>query len=283
MQSSIKNILVPINFSTASADVIETGIAMCKRHNAVLHLLQVVKQSSFPYPAGKSALLVDLRLKTRQMNEELMELKAKRIAQSHGITCYYHISDGPFASTVATVAEDFYCDMILLGRSPSSLLSRLFKTNNAYEIIEQASCPVMIIPGDCLKTHFNSVLFPVTPSQTVFDKLEKSLPIIQQNNSRVTLFGSTAGAHDTSGFESVDHLNGYLKSAIGSTNNHVETEMELTPQTAKKIIDKGREKNADLIIISASIRKGLRLTQSYAEKMIYHSPIPVLSVKCEFA
>lgn len=285
MQSSIKNILVPINFSASASDVIETGIAMCKRHNAVLHLLQVIRQTGFPYPSGKNALLVDLRLKNRQVNQEALELKARRISEVHNINCYYHIIDGPFASTVASIAADFYCDIILLERSPSSLLAKLFKTNSAYEVVERAGCPVLIIPGYCQKIRFDSILFPVTPSQTIVNKLEKSLPIIQKNNSKVTLFGSTSGKNDYFECQLVNNLTILLKSTIALTNDCVETEMNPTRQTAKKIIEKGTEKNADLIVISASIRKGLKylLTQSYTEKMVNNSPIPVLSVKCELA
>lgn len=282
MQSSIKNILVPINFSTSSSDAVETGIAMCKRHNAVLHLLQVTRQNGFSYPAGKNALLIDLRLQARKENQETLEFKAKCISERHNITCYYHINDGPFASTVASVAADFYCDIILIERNQSSLLSNLFKTNSAYEVVKHAACPVLTIPNHCLKMHFNSILFPVTPSQTIVDKLEKSLPIIRRNNSKVTLFGSTTSESNLLDRQLINNLNTLLKSTIALTNRYVETEMATTRQTAKKIIEKGREKNADLIIISASVGRGLKhlITTSYAEKMVNNSPIPVLSVKC---
>ena len=65
MEKLIKNILVPVNFTNSAENAIHIAIAMCKRHDASLHLLKVNKESDFPYPSGKNALLIGIRLESR--------------------------------------------------------------------------------------------------------------------------------------------------------------------------------------------------------------------------
>ncbi len=277
----IKNIIVPLNFSASANSVIETGIAMCKQHDAVLHLLQVNPEASLPNLAGKNALLMDLRLQARRDDLDTMELKAKTISETNQITCFYHISEGPFAQTVAAVANDFYCDLILLERPGTSPLSIFLKSNNAYEIVGLSNCPVLMIPDRWAKKSFNSVLFPVWPANSILDKLDVSLPIIRENKSRVTLFGSTTTRNKLSESVMVDNLIRSAYSIIKMTNKNVEREMDPTPRTARKIIRKAIEKRSDLVVISASVKRGLKhfFRRDYTEIMLNDCPVPVLSVK----
>ncbi|HSC39458.1 MAG TPA: universal stress protein, partial [Chitinophagaceae bacterium] len=50
LPARINNILFPTDFSTLSQNALNTAIAMCKRHNARLHLLHVVEPRFVPAP-----------------------------------------------------------------------------------------------------------------------------------------------------------------------------------------------------------------------------------------
>ncbi|SKB36428.1 universal stress protein [Daejeonella lutea] len=281
MQRAIKNVLIPVNFSASATHAIETGIGMCMRHGATLHLLQVNRDSVMPHPAGRNALLMDLRLQARKNDQDALEWKAKSIAQDYRISCFFHLREGQFAKTVASVAKDFYCDMILLERQIPSSFAGLINTHSAYQILFQTDCPVMVIPARCAKKRFDSILFPISPAQAIGSKLDVSLPIIRENKATVTLIGSTTSRNSISECVHVNNLIQSAHSVISRNTNKVDKELDPTRRTAKKIIRKAIEKSTDLVIISASFKTSLEhlFTGNYTQQMLNTCPVPVLSVR----
>lgn len=281
MEKIIKNILVPINFSHSSDRAIRTGVAMCKRHGAALHLLKVKGVNNFAYPSGKNALLIGLRLESIMDELNSMESYTKDIANKYEINCFYHIKEGAFSKTVAEAAEDFYCDLIVLEKQPDNPILGSLGSRNACEVIGHAKCPVMTVPGNSFNENFKSILLPVGANKSLLNSLEISLPIIKKNHSKVVLFGSIKIPDNNKEFKMVKKMVVSVDALTSLTNENVEGELGDSPGTAKNILKKAIEMQSDLIIISANVKSGLKsfFTPSYTEKIIKNSPVPVLSIK----
>jgi nucleotide-binding universal stress UspA family protein len=180
---------------------------MCKKHHAVLHLLHVKKENMFVYPAGKNAGVSVLALKAEVARLDQLELQAQRIQKENNIDCFYHVTGGHFHNAVAEIAEDFYCDLIILEKARRSGIFSLFTGNNAYKILKHAKCPVLTIPFEKKYLNFKKILFPLRPDTVALEKLEIALPIIKRNKSRVLLFTPIRKNKTTSELENVhDHL-----------------------------------------------------------------------------
>lgn len=280
MNKTIRNILVPINFSNSSEGAISTGIAMCKRHQAVLHLLHVKKESMFVYPPGKNARIASLALEAEVARLDQLELQAQRIQRENNISCFYHLGNGHFHNAVAEIAEDFYCDLIIVEKSRHSGFFYFFNSNNAYKILKQAKCPVLTIPTEKKYLNFKKILFPLRPSTSGLDKFEIALPIIKRNKSKVLLFAPIQD-NNTAILKTANDLINKADHLMKKGNVFHENEINITQDMALEVVKKAIEKKSDLIIISASIKKGLisLFTQNYTEKVINNASVPVLSVK----
>lgn len=281
MKKTIRNILVPINFSNSSEGAISTGIAMCKRHQAVLHLLHVKKEGMFVYPPGKNARIASLALEAEVARLDQLELQAQRIQSENNISCFYHLANGHFHNAVAEIAEDFYCDLIIVEKSRHSGFFSFFNSNNAYKILKQAKCPVLTIPNEKKYLNFKKILFPLRPATSGLDKFEIALPIIKRNKSKVLLFAPIQDNKTAIELKTANDLINKADYLMKKGNVFHENEINITQDTALEVVKKAIEKKSDLIIISASIKKGLisLFTQNYTEKVINNASVPVLSVK----
>ena len=281
IRKTIKHILIPINFSEKSKNAIRTGIAMCIRHGADLHLLFVKKENKSIIPPGKNPQLLGIILEAETALQRRLEAQAKAIQRKHHINCYYHTAQGTFSPAVASVANDFYCDLIILEKNRNAKPFSWLKTNSVYEILKKVSCPVLSLPPDRSRLNFKKILFPIRALPKGLQKLEIALPIIKENNSKVVLFGSVRNKKRHSDSEIVDELIAKANSLITNSQMSVENEVNITEDVAKEVVNKAVEKKSDLIIISASIKKGLKsvFVSNYTERIIENSPVPVLSVK----
>lgn len=281
MEKAIKNILIPMNFSSSCDQAIETGVAMCKRHGASLHLLEVKREQRFVYPTGKSAELIGMRLESRMADLRFMELYAAEISSENDICCYYHLQEGPFSRTVAEIADDFYCDLIILQQDCKETLYESFMNISASQVIKETECPVMTLPRNSFSKDFKAISFPVWASKAVLEKLMVSIPIIRQNDSRVVLLGVLKTENDPWEVNMVEKMTDSIESLISRSAEKVERHVDTSPGTAKKILKRAIQSGSDLIVISSSLNRGIKsvFVPSYTEQMISNSTIPVLSVK----
>lgn len=281
MAKNIKNILIPINFSESSDCAINTGIAMCKRHHSALHLLQVEKKSVFVYPPGKHAGISGLALEAEVAKLDKLESQARKIQNEHGIDCFYHIASGEFHNEVAEVAGDFYCDLIILEKAASSDIFSFFRRNSSYLILKHVNCPVLTVPTQKKFLNFKKILFTVTPISSELDNLEITLPIIKENRSRVLLFAPPINNKRVADMETIHEFINRTDHSEARGNVQLERDMGITSGSAAVVVEKAIEKKSDLIIITASITKGVKsfFTSNYTEKVMNNPFVPVLSVK----
>lgn len=281
MEKTIKNILVPLNFSNSSKHAIQLAIAMCKRHDAALHILQVNKENDFPYPTGKNALLIGIRLESRVAELRSLESYAAQIEQTHQIKCFYHIKEGLFSKSVAETADNFYCDLILVQRRSASSWFNLSFNRDVCTIINNSTCPVLSVPDKCHHLEFKSILFPVSVTKPIIVKLSAALPIIKKNSSSVILLGSVSSANDSTEHETLKKLMRAVSHLFSFVTKNIKNEIEEAPRGAKSILKKATAINSDLIVIAghAETRFTPIFSYNFTRYIINHSTIPVLSVK----
>lgn len=279
MIKQIKNVLIVTNFSDSSTNSVEAGIAMCRRHQASLHLLHVRPKNRFN-PPGKNARLIEEVLAAYTSELERMELRARSIQEEKGVPCYFHIADGPFWRGISVTAEDFNCDLIILEKridrhypaSGTSLLCR---------ILQEVKCPVLTLPGKNEHLQFKKILIPMKASYADLQKLEIALPIIQKNRSDVFLFGSIRTQTEVRDVLLINKLLNTAGYLIQKNKVLVERETYLAKSLAKQVLSKAAEKHSDLIIMTNKPQAGIKnwFSQSTMERVIAGSSIPVLTVK----
>jgi len=280
MKNTIQHILIPINFSDSADAAITTGIAMCKRHHAALHLLYVKEENTFVFPPGKFARNLELVLEAEMTTLDKLEIQAKKIEKEHGLDCFFYVAEGPMNKAVASIAEDFYCDLIILEKTHKAQLFNFVKNNSASKLTDYVKCPVLTIPTETNYQDFKNVLFPVRPAPAGMGNLEVALPIIKENDSNVLLF-PLKQKENLNQQETVSEFNSRTADLNGIGHIIIDDKVNVSVDMAQDVVRKAMEDCSDLIIVTASIKKGLKslFTRNYTEKIIDNSPVPVLSVK----
>jgi nucleotide-binding universal stress UspA family protein len=283
MAQSFKNILIPLNFSESSENALKTGIAMCKRHQTGLHLLYVKEEHNLLIPPGRNSGVFEMAMAASFALQDDLEARARAIKNEHGIDCYFHTSDKDFLTAVLEATGDFRCGLIILQKTQSTGILHVAGRNSVYRILKNVDCPVLTIPPETSVLSFTNVLFPVRPLVAALDKLEVALSIITKNNSKVLLFSALDTKNETSDAALLNELTNraFFKMSINDVD--IEKEMNVSDDVAMEVINKAVERNSDLIIISATIKKGLaaRFYRNYTQKVIDASPIPVLCVRVQ--
>ena len=133
-----KNILVPIDFTPASEKAARYATAMAREHNATLTMLHVIERWPVQAQADRARVMQSLREKV----ENLVREEAK------GLRCSVRIEVGRMVETVLYTANGIEADLLVMGVRPrTGLLSRL-TWPHAYEIVRDATCPVLTVRGD---------------------------------------------------------------------------------------------------------------------------------------
>jgi nucleotide-binding universal stress UspA family protein len=279
-QTTIKNILVPTDFSELSADATGTAVAMCKRHNATLHILHVVENRflSAPPDANMAAVYIVPELE-KTGAENLAELE-KKIKSKQGVNIVTYLEFGNPSDVIRDKAMDLSVDLIVMGTHGASGLREFFIGSNAYNVIKNTTIPVLTIPGKKKIMDFKRILFPIRATKGIMDKYDFVAPIIEKNNAELIIAGlSLPGeAYNLGPF---DEEIRELGKSLRLNHTHFKSEHFVCKNYAKKVLELSKKEKADLIVINASLDYKWRqfYIGPYTQQVVNHSKVPVLSIR----
>lgn len=277
--NKIKRILVPMNFSQSSLNAMETAIAMCKRHNANLYLLNVLETEDMIPTAGMNVPVVELVLEMEISRSENLKTLARKVRNNHNIPCYAQLENGFTPYIICSKAELLNCDLIVMGHNSRKSLKTYLSGSHIYKVMKHANCPVLTVPENASSLEFKNILFPVRPVAGILEKYQFIEPIINKNKASVLLFG--AANKSSSDFERVKKIVSRTEAQLSMTETPVDHEYYWGKQIAETIIERGKKTKADLIVMTTTLSRSLKrfFIEEYAKKMISNPNIPVLSIK----
>ncbi|MBK8883283.1 MAG: universal stress protein [Bacteroidales bacterium] len=137
--------LIPTDYSDLSESAIKVGIAIAKRQNAKVTILNVVDRYSSPPARGFS---YDFRMTPNILStvggkiQELTDI----IFKEAGIKVTGKIMEGNPSDLICQHAleEDF--SLIVMGTHGTSGMRDLFIGSEANRVVKNATCPVLTIP-----------------------------------------------------------------------------------------------------------------------------------------
>lgn len=280
MSTTIKNILVPTDFSELSLNAITTGIAMCKRHDAALHLLHVVDKRYLFMPPGTRSTVAYLIPEPEKTDWEKMTKLKNEIEAKHNVNISAQLINGNPPEEIAKAAEELHCDLIVMGTHGASGLREFFIGSNAYAVIKHSSVPVLTVPGKKKVKDFKKILFPLRLSKAFTDKYDFLVPLIEKNNAELIIAGlSKPGEPD-----SLDPLNADVRELgrlLRLQKRNFTSAHYVCKNFAKKVLELSKKEKADLIVINASFDYDIKqfFIGPYTQQVVNHSTIPVLSYR----
>jgi universal stress protein A len=142
---TIKRILVPTDFSEASADMLATAVAFARAFGATIDLVHVAADVTYPLPPPIDVVTVPLDI-AKVMDDVAKSLAAEEErVRAAGVPCESTTLIGRADTEIVAHAQKTEADMIVMGTHGRSGLSHVLLGSVAERVVRHAHCPVLVV------------------------------------------------------------------------------------------------------------------------------------------
>lgn len=276
----IKRILVPVDFSPASVNALQTAVAMAKRQLATLTLLHVIENSYVLVPPETRPEAFGMLTELMAKANEQLSLLAKVLRFQHDLVVNHVVQVGNPADEACRWALHKGISLMVMGTHGSSGLRQSYLGSCAYRVVKNAPCPVITIPGTSEWLDFKKVLFPIRLVPQALDKYEVLRPILRKNGSSLMLAGIVK-RNDTSGFDDMKKLVDRVARQMADDKVLCVSDVYRGDNVAQMVVEIANQVCPDLIVITATLDPMLGdfFLGPYTQDIVNHAHFPVLSVR----
>ena len=295
----IQTILVPLDFSPASAEALDYTVSMAKQFHAAVHLVHVYPPDGASSAPGAGHLLLQSAQAIERLNEELTGIHRKHVPAFCPENC--HIRSGRTYEQIISLAYEINADLIVLSTRGHSGLKHLVLGSTAERVVRSARCPVLVVRKRKQKAKasgeafsIRTILVPTDFSQCSLAGTEYAAFLARNLHATLRLFHAI---HPYTDYAFVDRagirLSGLAEAAEETARQEIDAlkqmdflrdlpvQTELRPGFAvDEICAAARDTKVDLIVTSTHGRTGLKhaLIGSVAEHVVRYAERPVLVV-----
>ena len=300
---SIRNILVPIDFSKMSIQAIDTAKRLARRFGATVHLAHVhgldyPAMFTAPMPPFQSFSVVDYKEQIEQNVARRLSDLAKEYSLASA-NCHVR-TGGPAFDEICGLAQEISADLVVTPTHGRTGLKHVFLGSTAERIVQHSPCPVFVArqTGQRSKTgsapRTNTILVPVDFSDCSRKGLQYAIGFANELGAKIVLLHATylgyvyasegTAIYDVRALQEAARKNAehQMRELVRKVKfGRVKFETVLT--NASPLLDIcafARDHNVDLIITSTHGQTGWKhmVVGSIAEHVVRYAPCSVLVV-----
>jgi nucleotide-binding universal stress UspA family protein len=281
MPHPIKKILIPVDFTDISETAAMQAAKMAKLLDAEVYLLHVIPSnghySALNLEKPTAASVVK---NIESMVAAKMDDFQKRIQDHSGLKVKTAINTGNIVNKIIDFAHKEHIDQIIMGTHGASGYKEMFIGSNAQRVVTLSEIPVLTMLNSTHESEFKNILIPIDDTIHSREKVNVALKIAKLYNAKVHILGLV-------NTDDVSELN-KMKIRLESVENFVKHEhltfitgIEHGDSIAKTAISYAEKNKCDLIIINTGHESKITgiFLGPFAQQIVNHSAIPVLSVK----
>lgn len=275
-----QKILIPIDFSETSMVAVEHGAYIAQLFKAELVLLHVVEKHWEKFSVVAPELRVDAPTQLVNSIEKRLEDTAAGILSRYGVKSTSITSDGNIFAEILSISKEHNVDLIVMGTHGTSGVVEFFTGSNTYKVVTEARCPVISVRAEAKKTGFKNIVLPIDDSMHSRQKVNHAIVMAKHSGAVIHVVG-LADSDDESELRKfemkLEQIEEYMdKCGVISTRKTINggNQAKVSYEFAKSV-------NADLIVIMTDQDENItgRLLGTYAQQVINHSKIPVMSIQ----
>lgn len=276
----MKNILFPTDLSEAAQRAFIYALQLADHQGASITTLLAFKK-----PVIKGAHMPKT-LEDFYATYDLTEFESYRdaipplreLAEANGfehLEIKHVMEEGPTIPTILKIADDINADLIVMGTTGAQGLKELFLGSVSGEILEHATCPVLVVPeASIFDGTLDQIVFTTSFKDEEKKALEKVVAIAQQFGAEVHCINvDVSHTH-----EFTNRMNEFKKDFNGTEKLHFEV---LEGNDMKKAIFQYLEaKDADIISMVTHKRSFFEELFNYSrtKQLAYHTKTPLLAL-----
>lgn len=272
----MKTIIAAIDFSDCSINALEHALSIAKKSKSNLLMLWVNNPNT-----TKTILSSDLSDDLlEEVEHQFLRLITKYRDQLPDSKIDFIIREGKVYKEIVGQAKESDAWLIVAGTHGSSGFEEFWMGSNANRIVTAAPCPVITIrAGVSIDRNLAKIVVPMDSSMETRQKIPYVAELALMFDAEVhllTLFTTTVGNVRRT-------IRSYTKQAMKYLKEHdvkcVNVEMDSENITISAI-EYAQSIDANLIAIMTEQEKSAAnlWLGPYAQQMVHHSPIPVLSI-----
>ena len=270
---NIKKILVPIDLSEISLNALDTAVALAKKNDAEIELLNVIENQYNIIDDGFSS--------TGYLTNsaDILTALAGAIQHSHEVRPKLLQQEGNVSDTIIKTSLHHQSDLIVMGTHGASGYRDGFIGSNTYNVIKNACCPVLTIPGKKKYSFFRKVLFPIRPVLGALARYDIVCHFLS-SQSLINVLGLS--------YRTVERETNVLEKIIDEVKDQLESDKVKTAalwnsgnSVAEDVLLETQRTGSDLVIVTSvlDVATKANFIGPHTQKILHYSKVPVLSIK----
>jgi nucleotide-binding universal stress UspA family protein len=185
----VKNILCPVDFSTASLRAADYAIALASNYEANLHLFHVI--SPMLYSADQYAFNVGeiVQSMERTATKEMKKLEKK--AEAAGVSFKHEIHTGDVESEIRTAIDATKADLLVMGTHGLRGLEKWFMGSVTEKMLRRSPIPMLTMRGakkiEKTPPALGRILVTTDFSEGTNNALAYAFWLAQESQAKITL------------------------------------------------------------------------------------------------
>jgi len=270
-----KQIIAAVDFSKNSVHALEYAILIGNVIRSDVMMVWVDK------PESEESLYDNKVIEIRQEAKKRMEAYMKKYKNKlKGGTLIYKLRKGKVYKEIGNMARYHDAYLVVAGAHGVSGYEAFWIGSNANKIVANADCPVITIRENFkIKKTINRVVMPIDNSSATRQKVPFAMEFARYFKSVIYILELQSSSLKAVRAKVSSYTNQVVKYLTEHDVKHVVKSIDADNITTATI-QYAQESEADLIIIMTEQEEA---TQNiwlgpYAQQMVNHSPIPVMSV-----
>ena len=149
---ALNNILVAIDFSEATPDVIATAIMLNGTHNGKFWVVHADDSAPYLYSPENGDVPGPVTVDTQSSNAEVALVGIRDQLSQAEMAAEFIRLEGPAADSILEKAKEIDADLIVIGAHRHGRFYRMFFGDTGDELMARAPCPVLVVPHESEKT-----------------------------------------------------------------------------------------------------------------------------------
>jgi nucleotide-binding universal stress UspA family protein len=256
MKDIFKRVLVPVDGSPQSIVAFNAAMTFAKKFQSKLTTVHIDE---------KSVSNEDLRNQLHMLAD--------------GIDYHYIHKSGTVHKEILHTAKETDAELIVMGTHGVSGFQEFWMGSNASKVLNSTTCAVLSMREDSKLNDFKTIVLPIDTSFESRQKVPYAIEISKKFGSNVHVLGVSNSTDKEAEYK----INAYARQVITSLKEmdipHTSS-LRLGGNITDKTIAFAQEKKADLIVIMTEqeLQIGSFFLGKFAQQMINHSNIPILSI-----
>ena len=275
---SIKNILVPTDFSDHARYAAEVAASIAKKCNARIYLLHALNipnyESNMRFEQFESIPegLYFMKLARKRFDE------FKALPFFSGVEIVEAVTFQNTYEAIAGEAEENDIDLIVMGSKGASGWKELFVGSNTERVIRLSPCPVLTIKESRPDFDIDKVLFASNFDEDSREAFKRGKELLETFDPEYHFLQVTTPRNFESSKKSYERMEGFARS-VGM--DKVELHIHNAETIEDGILEFQEEEPMDLNVIATHGRRGIShmVFGSLTEDVANHSNFPVLSIR----